>query len=232
MPQTGQSASDRPNSNINITSGGNEKTKIILATAGYDHTIRFWEALDGDCLGIIQHNESQVICMEGSQCKRFLAVGGHMSIRIYDLSKTFDEINELNLKKLSKIVKSQTTSISTVIPRVAAVPITKSVTNKQEMNNVNYETNFPDVNISNEELATTFKQKNAPMAHGSLIETLFTGYGNTVSLGFLHIDGQLIIWSVNEDGSIKMWKEENTFKCIKEFNLPLDGENHDKGMFP
>jgi G protein beta subunit-like protein len=31
---------------------------VLLATAGYDHTIRFWEALSGACYRTIQHPDS------------------------------------------------------------------------------------------------------------------------------------------------------------------------------
>ncbi len=33
---------------------------IILATASYDHTIRFWHPATGACLRTVQHPESQV----------------------------------------------------------------------------------------------------------------------------------------------------------------------------
>jgi G protein beta subunit-like protein len=31
---------------------------VILATASYDHTIRFWEAHTGKCKAFVQHPES------------------------------------------------------------------------------------------------------------------------------------------------------------------------------
>lgn len=31
---------------------------VVLATAGYDHTIRFWDVVRGLCIGTLQHNES------------------------------------------------------------------------------------------------------------------------------------------------------------------------------
>lgn len=31
---------------------------VVLATAGYDHTIRFWDVVRGGCIGTLQHNES------------------------------------------------------------------------------------------------------------------------------------------------------------------------------
>ncbi len=35
---------------------------VVLATAGYDHSIRFWEATSGICYRTITHNETQVKC--------------------------------------------------------------------------------------------------------------------------------------------------------------------------
>ena len=35
-------------------------TQIILATAGYDHTIKFWAADTGVCTRTLQHPDSQV----------------------------------------------------------------------------------------------------------------------------------------------------------------------------
>ena len=32
--------------------------QVIFATAGYDHTIRFWEAHSGICYKVLTHNES------------------------------------------------------------------------------------------------------------------------------------------------------------------------------
>ena len=32
--------------------------QVLLATAGYDHTIRFWQAHSGICLRTVQHPDS------------------------------------------------------------------------------------------------------------------------------------------------------------------------------
>ena len=59
IEETGDSAispSTNTNSNIN-TSDGDE---VILATAGYDHTIKFWQAHTGQCIRTLQHADSQV----------------------------------------------------------------------------------------------------------------------------------------------------------------------------
>ncbi|KAJ9074218.1 TOR complex subunit lst8 [Entomophthora muscae] len=59
---------------------------VILVTAGYDHTIRFWEALSGICSRTIQHPDSQVNKLCISPDKRFLAAGGQQHIRLYDIN--------------------------------------------------------------------------------------------------------------------------------------------------
>ncbi len=35
-------------------------SSVVLATAGYDHTIRFWEATSGICYRTLQYADSQV----------------------------------------------------------------------------------------------------------------------------------------------------------------------------
>ena len=35
-------------------------SQVVLATAGYDHTIRFWEATSGSCYRTLQYADSQV----------------------------------------------------------------------------------------------------------------------------------------------------------------------------
>ena len=51
-------------------------SEVVLASAGYDHTIRFWEALSGICLRTIQHADSQVNKLAIAPDKRFLAAAG------------------------------------------------------------------------------------------------------------------------------------------------------------
>ncbi|KAJ3055222.1 TOR complex subunit lst8 [Rhizophlyctis rosea] len=60
-------------------------TEVVLATAGYDHTIRFWEALSGICLRTIQHPDSQVNRLAISPDKRFLAAAGNPHVRLYEI---------------------------------------------------------------------------------------------------------------------------------------------------
>lgn len=35
-----------------------DSSPVLIVTAGYDHTIRFWDVLQGTCLATLQHNES------------------------------------------------------------------------------------------------------------------------------------------------------------------------------
>ncbi|KAJ3385884.1 TOR complex subunit lst8, partial [Lobulomyces angularis] len=68
---------------LNQTS--NTNTEVILATSGYDHTIRFWEALSGICVKTIQHQDSQVNKLAISPDKRYLAAAGNPSLRLYEV---------------------------------------------------------------------------------------------------------------------------------------------------
>lgn len=68
---------------------------VFLVTAGYDHTIRFWETLTGSCYRIAQHNESQVNKLVISPDKKYVVAAGNPQVRFYDLetSKTMPEKN-------------------------------------------------------------------------------------------------------------------------------------------
>eukprot|EP00794_Sanderia_malayensis_P009012 gene9012-9976_t len=59
--------------------------QVILATAGYDHTIRFWQAHSGICLRTVQHPDSQVNALEIMPDKQLLAAAGYQHIRMYDI---------------------------------------------------------------------------------------------------------------------------------------------------
>ncbi|KAF7508274.1 hypothetical protein GJ744_009419 [Endocarpon pusillum] len=61
---------------------------VILCTAGYDHNIRFWEALSGICSRTIQHPESQVNRLCITPNKRYLAAAGRHVVRLYDIAST------------------------------------------------------------------------------------------------------------------------------------------------
>ncbi|KAL4273580.1 hypothetical protein GQ457_13G011360 [Hibiscus cannabinus] len=59
---------------------------VILATASYDHTIRFWEAKSGRCYRTIQYPDSQVNRLEITPDKRYLAAAGNPHIRLFDIN--------------------------------------------------------------------------------------------------------------------------------------------------
>lgn len=61
---------------------------VILVSAGYDHTIRFWEALTGVCSRTIQHSDSQVNRLEITSDKKYLAAAGNPKINLYDIRST------------------------------------------------------------------------------------------------------------------------------------------------
>lgn len=57
---------------------------VILATAGYDHTVRFWQAPTGVCQRTIPFAESQVNCIETTPDKQWLAVAGNPNIKLFE----------------------------------------------------------------------------------------------------------------------------------------------------
>lgn len=61
---------------------------VILATAGYDHKIRFWEAPSGICSRTLRYPDSQVNCLEITPDKQFLAAGGNPHIRLFEINNT------------------------------------------------------------------------------------------------------------------------------------------------
>lgn len=65
---------------------GGDQNQVILATAGYDHTIRFWQAHSGICQRTVQHPDSQVNAMEITPDKLLLAAAGYQHIRMYDIN--------------------------------------------------------------------------------------------------------------------------------------------------
>lgn len=60
--------------------------EVILATAGYDHTIKFWAAHTGVCTRTLQHPDSQVNSLEIAPDGSMLAAGGYQHIRMFDLT--------------------------------------------------------------------------------------------------------------------------------------------------
>lgn len=60
--------------------------QVVLATAGYDHTIRFWEATSGICYRTLQYADSQVNKLEITPDKQYLAAAGNPHIRLFEVN--------------------------------------------------------------------------------------------------------------------------------------------------
>eukprot|EP00118_Oscarella_pearsei_P000733 m.5676 g.5676 ORF g.5676 m.5676 type:complete len:316 (+) comp13768_c0_seq1:27-974(+) len=65
-----------------------QEGEVLLATAGYDHTIRFWQAHSGICVKTVQHQDSQVNALSFTPDLRFVAAAGYQHIRMYDVNST------------------------------------------------------------------------------------------------------------------------------------------------
>ena len=59
---------------------------VVLATGGYDHKIRFWEAPSGKCTRIIKFSDSQVNRLEITPDKQFIAAAGNGVIRVFEIA--------------------------------------------------------------------------------------------------------------------------------------------------
>mmetsp|Transcript_29603 Transcript_29603/g.87759 ORF Transcript_29603/g.87759 Transcript_29603/m.87759 type:complete len:114 (-) Transcript_29603:1332-1673(-) len=79
---------------------------VILATAGYDHKIRFWEAPSGVCSRTIRHPDSQVNRLEITPDKQFLAAAGNPQIRLYEIANAANHNPVLSLEGHTSSVTS------------------------------------------------------------------------------------------------------------------------------
>ena len=68
------------NKNSSIQSNSSSNSNVLLVSAGYDSTIRFWEALNGVCTKTLQHPESHVNALAITNDKTLLAVAGNPSV--------------------------------------------------------------------------------------------------------------------------------------------------------
>lgn len=110
---------------------------VLLATAGYDHTIRFWDVLQGTCLATLQHNESvsvhaahprslmsstqQVNCMAISPDKRYLAVAGNPNVRLFGVQETLQTARSLQMDAAHLGANADSTQRA-VSPEAAGMP--------------------------------------------------------------------------------------------------------------
>ena len=67
-----------------------KSSTVILATAGYDHRIRYWDANTGACTRAIKFDESQVNALQISPNKHFLSAAGNPNVHLYDVSSSSD----------------------------------------------------------------------------------------------------------------------------------------------
>jgi len=80
--------------------------EVILATAGYDHTIKFWRAHTGKCVRTLQHADSQVNALEISPDGQMLAAAGYQHIRMFDVHGSSSAGPVVNYEGVSKNVMS------------------------------------------------------------------------------------------------------------------------------
>lgn len=63
---------------------------VVLATGGFDHKIRLWDATSGNCPKIYRIGDSQVNCLATSTDKSLLLGGGNPLIHLFDLKSQSD----------------------------------------------------------------------------------------------------------------------------------------------
>lgn len=79
---------------------------IYLASAGYDHTIRFWSPHEGKCSRVIQHPTSQVNDLKITPDKTFLAAASFQHVRMYNILTISNNNPEINLEGFNNNVLS------------------------------------------------------------------------------------------------------------------------------
>ncbi len=62
------SSGDSQQSSMNVNQGTVGSDPVILATAGYDHTVRFWQAHSGICTRTVQHQDSVSLHWKQTVC--------------------------------------------------------------------------------------------------------------------------------------------------------------------
>lgn len=67
---------------------GNSGDQVILATGGYDHSIKFWQAHSGVCTRTVTHPESQVNALDITPDSQLLAAAGYQHIRMYEINSS------------------------------------------------------------------------------------------------------------------------------------------------
>lgn len=75
-----------------------QRMSVILATAGHDDKIRFWEAPSGICSRVLRFADSQVNCLEITPDKQYLAAGGNPHIRLFEINNSSNQNPILTLE--------------------------------------------------------------------------------------------------------------------------------------
>lgn len=83
-----------------------EEDIVYLASAGYDHTIRFWSPHEGKCTRVIQHSSSQVNDLKITPDKKFLAAASFQHVRMYNILNHHEHNPEINLEGFNNNVLS------------------------------------------------------------------------------------------------------------------------------
>ncbi|RCK58871.1 Target of rapamycin complex subunit LST8 [Candida viswanathii] len=155
---------------------------VILTSAGYDHTIRFWDALTGVCSRTIQHSDSQVNRLEITTDKRFLAAAGNPYVRLYDIRQTGNSGNG---------------------PNGAVNPPSSS-----SSNNPNNPNNNPNATGNNTNINAVAQTNNTSSSsqHNSNNNPVMTFEGHTTNVTSLQFqaDNKWMVTSL-EDGTVKVW---------------------------
>jgi G protein beta subunit-like protein len=66
---------------------------LILATAGYDHTIKFWDANSGVCRRSINYPDSQINRLTITPVRKYLGVAAHNVVKVYDIFSHENEVS-------------------------------------------------------------------------------------------------------------------------------------------
>jgi len=83
-----------------------EEDIVYLASAGYDHTIRFWSPHEGKCTRVIQHSSSQVNDLKITPDKKYLAAASFQHVRMYNILNVHEHNPEINLEGFNNNVLS------------------------------------------------------------------------------------------------------------------------------
>jgi len=69
-----------------------EEVAVILCTAGYDHTVRFWQPTQGIPNNEVKIANTQVNALCISNDKKYLAVAGHQIVKLFQISDSLASV--------------------------------------------------------------------------------------------------------------------------------------------